>query len=211
MPRPRKPCCVACHPGAAYFKPRGIPLRLLDEVVLPLDGFEALRLADFEGLSQEEGAERMGVSRATFGRIVEAARRVVADALLHGKALRIEGGEVILTQRMFRCPDCGHSWSVDFGADRPDVCPQCKSANLHRAEEERGWGRRGRRGGFSSGGGRGMGQGGGKGKGRMGGPLRAGPGGQCLCPQCGHRTPHAAGEPCSEKVCPKCGTAMTRE
>ena len=95
MPRPRKPCCVACHPGAEYFKPRGIPLRLLDEVVLPLDGFEALRLADFEGLSQEEGAERMGVSRATFGRIVEAARRVVADALLHGKALRVEGGEVI--------------------------------------------------------------------------------------------------------------------
>jgi len=88
----------------------------------------------------------MKVSRATFGRIVEAARRVVADALLHGKALRIEGGEVILTQRMFRCSDCGHSWSMDFGADRPDVCPQCKSVNLARAEEERGWGRRGRRG-----------------------------------------------------------------
>jgi len=139
MPRPRKPCCVACHPGAAYFKPRGIPLRLLDEVVLPLDGFEALRLADYEGLSQKEGAERMGVSRATFGRIVEAARRVVVDALLHGKALRIEGGEVVMAQRLFCCSDCEHRWGVAFGTGRPACCPQCKSANLHRAEGERGF------------------------------------------------------------------------
>jgi len=139
MARPRKPCCVACHPGAAYFKPRGIPLRLLDEVVLPLDGFEALRLADYEGLSQEEGAERMGVSRATFGRIVKAARRVVVDALLHGKALRIEGGEVVMAQRLFCCSDCGHRWGVAFGTGRPACCPQCKSANLHRAEGERGF------------------------------------------------------------------------
>jgi len=146
MSRPRKPCCVACHPGAAYFKPRGIPLRDLEEVILPLDGFEALRLADFEGLSQEEGAERMGVSRATFGRIVEAARKAVADVLLHGKALRVEGGEIVKAQRTFRCSDCGHSWSVAFGADPPEVCPQCKSAHWALAEEKKDWGRRGRRG-----------------------------------------------------------------
>jgi predicted DNA-binding protein (UPF0251 family) len=139
MPRPRKPCCIACHPGATYFKPRGIPLWQLEEIVLPLDGFEALRLADFQGLTQEEGAERMGVSRATFGRIVENARRVVADALINGKALRIEGGEVVMEQRTFRCTDCGHTWGVPFGTGRPAVCPQCKSANLHRAEEDRGY------------------------------------------------------------------------
>jgi predicted DNA-binding protein (UPF0251 family) len=143
MPRPRKPCWIGCSPGAVFFKPRGIPLWQLEEVVLPLDGFEALRLADFEGLSQEEGAERMKVSRATFGRIVESARRVVTEALLHGKALRIEGGEVVMVQRTFCCSDCGHTWGVPFGTGRPAGCPRCKSTNLHRAAEERGFARGG--------------------------------------------------------------------
>ena len=83
------------QPGVAYFKPRGVPLRVLDEVVLGLDEVEALRLADFEGLSHEETGERMQVSRQTVGRILEAGRRKVADALVHGKALRIEGGPVL--------------------------------------------------------------------------------------------------------------------
>ncbi len=144
MPRPRKPCYVTCHPGAAYFQPRGIPLRLLDEVVLPLEGFEAMRLADFESLSQEEGAERMKVSRATFGRIVEAARRAVTDALLHGKALRIEGGEAVKAQRTFCCSDCGHRWGVAFGTGRPVCCPRCKSAELARTGKQKGYGRGGR-------------------------------------------------------------------
>ena len=76
------------------FKPAGIPGRFLEEVVLGLDGLEALRLAGLEGLYHEAAAARMGVSRATFGRIVEDARRRVAEALVEGKLLRIEGGPV---------------------------------------------------------------------------------------------------------------------
>jgi len=53
-------------------------------------------------------------------------------------------------------------------------------------------------------------QGGGRGRGRMGGPFAAGPGGSCVCPSCGHKVPHAAGQPCNQKACPKCGTTMTR-
>jgi predicted DNA-binding protein (UPF0251 family) len=81
MVRPRKCRCVTCKPGAYYFKPRGIPLTHLEEVVLTLDELEALRLADFERAYHEEAASRMGISRATFGRIVEQARRKVAEAL----------------------------------------------------------------------------------------------------------------------------------
>jgi predicted DNA-binding protein (UPF0251 family) len=94
----RPPCCrrIQTAPTVALFKPAGIPVRHLEEVVLSLDGLEALRLADLEGLYQEEAAARMNVSRATFGRIVEAARRAAAEALVHGKALRIEGGVVSL-------------------------------------------------------------------------------------------------------------------
>ncbi|MDD4050489.1 MAG: DUF134 domain-containing protein [candidate division Zixibacteria bacterium] len=139
MPRPR--CLRRVHrlPGAVYFKPRGIPLVDLEEVGLALDEFEAIRLADLQGLYQDQAAEQMGISRPTFGRIIEAARRKVADALYHGKALRIEGGEIIMaSKRMFRCSDCQHAWEVPFGTGRPAACPQCQSKNLHRAEEERG-------------------------------------------------------------------------
>jgi uncharacterized protein len=94
MPRPH--CCrrVTGSPLAAVFKPIGIPMRELEEIVMTLDEFETLRLADLNGLYQEQAAVEMGISRPTFSRIVDAARRKVADALVHGKALRIEGGTV---------------------------------------------------------------------------------------------------------------------
>jgi predicted DNA-binding protein (UPF0251 family) len=66
----------------------------LEQVTLTLDGLEAMRLADLESLYQEEAAERMGVSRATYARVLTEARRVVADALVNGKALEIDGGVV---------------------------------------------------------------------------------------------------------------------
>jgi len=79
-------------PGVTYFKPAGIPLRLLEEVRLSLEEAEAIRLKDLEGLEQEQGAEKMGVSRPTFQRVLAKARRKIADALLNGRAIRIEGG-----------------------------------------------------------------------------------------------------------------------
>jgi predicted DNA-binding protein (UPF0251 family) len=94
MTRPK--CCrkIRGAPDITYYKPRGIPASLLEEVRLNLDEFEAIKLADFEGLYQEQAAERMNISRQTFGRIIESAHKKIADALTHGKALKIEGGEV---------------------------------------------------------------------------------------------------------------------
>jgi uncharacterized protein len=96
MTRPH--CCrrIAGRPGASVFKPVGVPLRELEEIVMTLDEFEAMRLADLDGLYQEPAAEQMSISRPTFSRIIESARRKMADALVHGKALRIEGGPVRL-------------------------------------------------------------------------------------------------------------------
>jgi uncharacterized protein len=95
---PRRPCCrsVAGRPAAAVFRPAGVRACEVREIVLTLDEFEAIRLADLEGLYQEQAAEAMRVSRSTFSRIVESARRKVADALVHGCVLRIEGGPVTL-------------------------------------------------------------------------------------------------------------------
>jgi predicted DNA-binding protein (UPF0251 family) len=79
---------------ASVFKPAGRRGCEIELIGMTLDEFEALRLADLEGLYQEQAAVCMGVSRATFGRIVESAHRKVAEALVHGKALRIRGGPV---------------------------------------------------------------------------------------------------------------------
>ena len=126
-------------PQSDYFKPRGIPLSMLEEVVLTVDEFEAVRLADFEGLYQEQAAGKMRVSRPTFGRIVESAHKKVAEALVQGKALKIEGGEFeMVSMRKFRCYECQHSWELPYGTGRPESCPACKSGDIHRAEEDRG-------------------------------------------------------------------------
>lgn len=90
MPRPFCKRFVGWQPGVSLFKPAGIPAGELELVVLSLDEVEALRLADLNGEYQETAADRMKISRATFGRIVESARRKVADALVHGKALQIQ-------------------------------------------------------------------------------------------------------------------------
>jgi uncharacterized protein len=139
MPRPR--CCrrVAGEPACKIFKPAGVPASSLEEVLLCLDEFEAIRLADFERLYHEQAAERMNISRQTFGRIVEAARGKVAKALVEGLALRIEGGEIEMAeQRAFWCQQCQHSWSVPFGTGGPDGCPACKGKNIFCPEEKRG-------------------------------------------------------------------------
>jgi predicted DNA-binding protein (UPF0251 family) len=92
MPRPQKCRWVKCEPNVNYFKPVGIPMHSLNEVVLTVEEFEAIRLKDLEGLEQEECAEKMKVSRPTFFRIIISAREKVADALVNGKAIKVEGG-----------------------------------------------------------------------------------------------------------------------
>ncbi len=92
MPRPRLCRRVCFPPGLTYFKPAGIRLVDLKESVLTVDEFEALRLKDLEGLEQETAAGRMAVSQPTFHRILSSARKKIADAIVNGKAIRIEGG-----------------------------------------------------------------------------------------------------------------------
>ena len=94
MPRPTKPRAVRHDPQVVHFKPAGVPMRLLKEVSLGLDELEAMRLADLESLSHEEVGEMMNVSRATVGRILAEARRKTVAALVHGWAIRVEGGAV---------------------------------------------------------------------------------------------------------------------
>ncbi|MCY2930149.1 MAG: DUF134 domain-containing protein [Planctomycetota bacterium] len=157
MPRPI--CCrrVAASPPRGLFKPAGVRCADLEEVVLSVDELEALRLADLEGLYQEQAAGLMNVSRQTFGRIVESARKKVAEMLVKGKALRIEGGVIEMARmRKFQCAQCQQEWEVPFGGGRPVRCPGCGGADVHRHPDDRGG--RGCQGGRGGGPGRGRGR-----------------------------------------------------
>lgn len=133
MPRPTKWRRVTFLPQVTYFKPAGLPLRTLEDVALSVEEAEAVRLKDLEGLEQEACAQRMQVSRPTFHRILASARRKVADALINGKALRIQGGNFALASQAFRCRQDGYEWQVPFEAltaGTPPTCPRCESPSV---------------------------------------------------------------------------------
>lgn len=90
MPRPKIPRCVRFNPDVYYFKPRGIPLRILEEVVLKADELEALKLYEVDELEQTKAAQKMKISQSTFARILASANKKIAAAIINGKAIRIE-------------------------------------------------------------------------------------------------------------------------
>lgn len=94
MVRPHRCRRVNLEPNVTYFKPRGIPLVELEEVILQVDEFEAVRLKDLEGLEQEECAKKMNISQPTFHRLVLSARKKISDAIVNGKAIKIGGGNI---------------------------------------------------------------------------------------------------------------------
>ena len=119
-------------PQITYFKPAGIPLAQLQEICLSVEEVEAIRLKDVEKLEQEECGQRMNISRTTFARVLASAREKMADALLSGKAIRIEGGNFEMALRRFRC-DNGHEWDVPFEVminSPPQFCPTCNTSNI---------------------------------------------------------------------------------
>lgn len=93
MPRPRRTRRVSGTPDVAYFKPAGVPMTHLQEIVLTVEEFEALRLKDFLETDQKDAAKKMDISQPTFHRLVKTARQKTAEAIVRGKAIRIEGGD----------------------------------------------------------------------------------------------------------------------
>ena len=132
MPRPRKYRRVEFLPGVTYFKPAGIPLRLLEEIHLSVEEAEAIRLKDIEGMEQQKCAVSMSISRATFQRVLASGRQKIAQALLNGKAIRIEGGNFEMAHRTYTCNN-GHEFDVTFEElvrTPPELCPECESDQI---------------------------------------------------------------------------------
>jgi len=165
MPRPPIERAVAGVPRITLFKPAGVPARELEQLRLGVDELEAIRLVDLEGLSHEQAAKVMGVSRQTVGRVLERARARVAEALVCGKAILIGGGRYRVEPRPLRCLACQERWvAAAESGDAPQLCPACGSTDVAVCwgGTERCGGRMGRGGGQGGGCGQGQREGGGR-------------------------------------------------
>jgi len=130
MVRPRKNRFVWGNPISTSFRPGGIRISQSEFLTLSVDEFEAIRLADFEGLYQEEAAKMMKISRQTFGRILQEAHKKIAASLVQGKLLKIEGGNYVMSEGFFYCLECGNRWVMESKDKISQDCPECKSTAI---------------------------------------------------------------------------------
>jgi predicted DNA-binding protein (UPF0251 family)/predicted Fe-Mo cluster-binding NifX family protein len=121
MSRPTFPRNVGFLPGVTYFRPAGIRVADLKEVILGHDEIEAIRLKNLQGMSQEEAAEQMNVSQPTLHRLLSSAYNKMTDAIVNGKALRIEGGNICLPRDF--SPACGKGRSCQRGGRKKPPSP----------------------------------------------------------------------------------------
>lgn len=190
MPRKRYFRKISHPPMMRGYKPFGCRPASGDPIILLLEEYEALRLCDYENLSHDESALRMEVSRPTFSRMMDSARKKMAQAFCENRPIFIQGGKVELDRDWFRCEECDELFSGGNGESEKISCPNCASENVFYVnfgiswEEyqmaEKQYGGRGQ-------------------------------GGYCVCPSCDTRKPHLAGRPCKEDKCPQCGRVMVRE
>ncbi|MBN2789262.1 MAG: DUF134 domain-containing protein [Candidatus Delongbacteria bacterium] len=140
MSRPKINRSVLKPPMFTEFKPVGVPSRILSQTFLSLDEYEAFRLADHLGFGHEEASEEMNISRSTFTRLIEQARKKVAGMLINGNILTIEGGNIHFRKNTIRCNSCGHTFIIDINANIVK-CPECNSDSLQNFAGNFGHGR----------------------------------------------------------------------
>ena len=130
MPRRKRHRLVSREPSVSIFKPAGIPTIQLEEILISVDEFEAMRLADFECMNQRKASTIMQISQPTFNRVLASARTKIAKALVQGHALRIEGGNYILSDGtgVLECIKCGNP--IDMSSENKSICPSCGSTSL---------------------------------------------------------------------------------
>ena len=187
MPRPRKNRKIFRPPIIGGFQPFGSSAETVERVTLRYEEFEAFRLADYEGLTQEEAAQHMEISTPTFSRIYDVARQKFAKAMVEGLTLIIKGGNVSFDEMWYKCNHCHTSFSP-ADSKEAENCPVCRSIDFLKITS---------------------------GENMPEAELLPRPvvhhTGFCLCQRCGLRISHHFGIPCRSLICPSCGIAMMRE
>ncbi len=127
MPNHRRHRHISMLPPMEGYKPFGIPMRELESVILLFEEYESIRLADYENLTQEEAALKMNISRPTFTRLYDKARKTVAKAFVEGKAIIIRGGDFVTENYWYKCQDCHET----IATMKPiEHCRKCDSDKL---------------------------------------------------------------------------------
>jgi len=188
MPRPKRHRRLQKPPVGYGFRPLRKNLDEDQKIQLLFEEYESLRLADYEGHAQEEAALEMNVSRPTFTRIYETARKKMAQALVENKILNVAGGHVEFEHEWFRCLTCDTTFR-ETKTNRGNNCPVCESetiehingtlhqdANIPKVQRN-----------------------------------AMGESGYCICPACGQKQKHLAGTPCKSLVCGSCQVHYVRE
>ena len=129
MRRPYRTRVIDKPPHIRGFKPLGRGKRSRTKIKLSLDEYEAVRLADFLGMEHLHAAEKMGISRPTFTRLIEKARYKIAAALIDGLELSIAGGNIEFKNTLRKCLDCGDE-SISPFKKRIAECSECGSSNF---------------------------------------------------------------------------------
>jgi len=129
MPRKKINRTVSQPPLYGEFKPTGVAGKFLSQIELNLDEYEALRLSDYKGMTQEEAANEMNISRPTFTRLIEIARKKLVEFIITGNKLKIKGGNIHFSNNVFKCFDCEQMFVLDI---RTTVtkCPSCNSTSI---------------------------------------------------------------------------------
>lgn len=129
MPRPQYNRIINEPPLYSHFKPMGVKGENVKQIVLTLDEFEAFRLADQLDYSHAQAADEMEISRSTFSRLIQKARKKIADFIILGGVLTIGGGSVHFRVNILHCKDCGHMFKVKF-EENISECPECQSEKI---------------------------------------------------------------------------------
>jgi predicted DNA-binding protein (UPF0251 family) len=184
-PRPFRLRKISNPPVISGFKPYGFEKNAIKpgSVFLHLEEYEALRLCDYEMLNHHQAAILMAISRPTLTRIYSKARIKIAEALVQGKQIIIQGGKIYFDSEWYSCRSCGCYFNNPEKQDKIKECPLCRSSdflnyepgpeendeNLTRCRDT------------------------------------------CVCASCGFEKPHRFGCPCKEEKCPVCGTSLSRK
>ena len=129
MPRSKMQRIVHRPPLYTEFKPVGVRRLSLDSIELSIDEYEAIRLADNIGMNHNDAADEMEISRSTFSRLIEKARKKIAEFIIEGKQLQIDGGNIHFRGNIIKCNSCGHMFNTSFES-KILKCPSCGSDNL---------------------------------------------------------------------------------
>ena len=192
MSRPARFRKIKYPPLLKGFIPVGVHAKGEDAINLLMEEYEAIRLMDYEHLNQVDAARQMGISRPTFTRIYDSARKKMAIALVDSREVVIEGGSVEFEDEWFRCLQCDTLFQV-HNPEEVENCPNCKSTTIiHLNDELRKQPRRRHH--YHQ---------------RM--ENQSNSSGFCICPRCGKRISHIPGKPCRSMHCSGCNITMIRE